>query len=165
MPERDKFPQEYFDGNPYEENTPEETYERIQWGNSPRETFEVTAPEPLVTLGDVAQICTPKGNVKFSEDEAPFLALGTDSNKLYFVPKVGNEPVDIPDGPYHYIGIVTQLDYYSDKGGEPAYYYHEHESPFPHLYQERESGVCILIPSTCKDGSKSYAVGDEGVIG
>ncbi len=172
MPEREKFPRHYFDSNPYESNTPEETYERIQWGNTPRETFEVEAPEPLVTLGDVAQIFvimessqSTRHAIKFSEHEAPFLALGTHSNKLYFVPKIGNEPVDIPEGPFEHIGIVTQLDYYSDKGGEPAYYYHEHEPPYPHLYQNRETGVCVLIPSECEDGSKSYAVGDEGVIG
>lgn len=165
MPERDKFPKEYFDGNPYEDNTPEETYQRIQWGNNPKEIFNIEAPEPLAALGCVAQICTPKGNVQFSEFEAPFLALGTYTNKLYFVPKIGDEPVDIPYGPYNHIGIVTQLDYYSDKGGAEAYYYHEHEPPYPHLYQNKESGVCVLIPSKCEDGSRSYAVGDEGVIG
>jgi hypothetical protein len=165
MPERDKFPKEYFEGNPYEDATPEQTYEQVRWGNEPTETFDIEAPEPLVTIGELAQVCTPNGNVQFSEYEAPYLALGTDSNKLYFVPKVGNSPVDIPDGPYEYIGIVTRLDYYSDKGGEDAYYYHDHEPPYPHLYQNRESGVCILIPSTCKDGSKSYAVGNEGIIG
>ena len=165
MPERDNFPSEYFDGNPYETETPEGTYRRIRWGNEPSEVFSIEAPEPLATLGDVAQICTQSGSTGYSEDEAPFLALGTVSNRLYMVPKIGKNPVDIPDGPYEYVGTVIQLDYYSDKGGEEAYYFHEHEPPYPRLYMHLESGVCILEPQQLPGGGRSYAVGDEGVIG
>lgn len=167
MPERDKFPREYFEGNPYEGESPEGTYQRVRWGNEPQEIFEIDAPEPLATIGDVALLGLEQGDVKFSEHEAPFLALGTQSNVLYIVPKDSNgEPVDVPcDGDWEYVGTMDQIDYYSDKGGEDAYYYHEHEPPYPSLYVHRASGVCMLVPSECDDGSKSYAVGDEGIIG
>lgn len=164
MPERDHYPREYFEGNPYEGETPEATYKRLRWGNDPQETFTISAPEPLATLGDVAQICARQGSMKFSEAQAPFLALGTYTNFLYFVPKQNGRPVNVPRGPYHYVDVIIRLDYYSDKGGEPCYYYHEHEAPFPLLYSSPR-GVCLLVPATCSDGSRSYAVGDEGVIG
>lgn len=165
MPERDNYPKEYFEGNPYEGESPEDAYQRLRWGNEPQETFEIDAPEPLITMGDVAQICTSQGNAQFSEHEAPFLALGTRTNVLYFVPKRNGMPVNIPSGPYEYVATVTRLDYYSDKGGEHCYYYHDHEPPYPQLFMHKRSGVCMLRPSECKDGSRSYAVGDEGVIG
>lgn len=164
MPERDNYPKEYFEGNPYEGETPENAYKRLRWGNEPQETFEIDAPEPLITIGDLAQVFAQGGTVQFSEEEAPFLALGTRTNVLYFVPKRNGMPVNIPPGPYEYMDIVTRIDYYSDKGGDLCYYYHDHEPPYPKLYVHR-SGVCMLCPSECEDGSRSYAVGDEGVIG
>lgn len=165
MPERDKFPKEYFDSNPYESNTPEETYQKIRWGNAPQETFELDAPEAMATIGDVAQLVTTQGKVRFSENEAPFLALGANSNFLYIVPKCAGMPVNIPNGPYTLIATLKRIDYYSDKGGDDAYYYHNHEPPYPNLYMHLSSGVCILCPSECDDGSRSYAVSDEGIIG
>jgi hypothetical protein len=165
MPVRDKFPKGYFEDNPYDGLDAQAMYERIRWGNAPTETFEIDGPEDMATLGTVAMLDMEQGAVKFGEDEAPFLALGTDSNRLYIVPIVDGEPMDIPSGPYVEIGEMFQLDYYSDKGGEDAYYYHEHEEPFPRLYMNLESGVCILEPAEMEDGSRSYAVSDEGVIG
>ena len=165
MPERDHYPKEYFESNPYEGETPEDAYRRVRWGNEPQETFEIDSPEPLITMGDVAKIYTPGGIAHFREHEAPFLALGTETNILYFVPKRNGMPVNVPNGPYELIDTVTRLDYYSDKGGEQCYYYHDHEPPYPKLYIHKRSGVCRLVPSQCSDGSRSYAVGDEGVIG
>lgn len=165
MPERDHYPREYFEGNPYEGETPEAAYKRLRWGNSPQETFELDAPEPLVTLGDVAKIFAGQGIAQFSEKEAPFLAVGTRTNFIYFVPKRNGMPVNIPSGPYTFLDVVTRLDYYSDKGGSPCYYYHDHEPPYPLLYMNKKSGVCLLCPSACKDGTRSFAVGDEGIIG
>ncbi len=165
MPERDKFPKKYFEGNPYEGIEPEDAYRRLRWGIEPQEIFEIHSPEPLITLGDIAKIFTPNGVAKFAEYEAPFLALGTLTNILYFIPKVGGRPVHVPKHPLKFVCVVTRIDYYSDKGGEAAYYYHDHEPPYPWLYQQPSTGVCILKPSTCEDGSRSYAVGDEGVIG
>jgi hypothetical protein len=148
--------------------TPEETYSKLRWGNSPAESFDIEAPESMVTLGDVAQLITENGTAKFSEDDAPFLAIGVETNRIYIVPKNGDLPVNIPEfseTTYQKIGEIEQTDYYSDKGGEEAYYYHEHEAPYPTLYMHEESGVCVLIPAEMDDGSRSYAVGDEGVIG
>lgn len=164
MPERDSFPREYFESNPYEDDSPEEAYQKLRWGNEPQEVFEINAPEPLITLGDIAKIFTPDGTVEFTEAQAPFLALGTKSNFLYFVPKRGGKPCHVPKGPFAFQTPVLRLDYYSDKGGEPCYYYHDHESPYPCLYMH-SSGVGILRPSLCADGSRSYAVSDEGIIG
>lgn len=165
MPGRKDFPKSYFEDNPYEGLDAHEMYERIRWGNAPHETFDIDAPEDMATLGNVAALDLNEGKAEFEENEAPYLALGTDSNRLYIVPIVDGEPMDIPEGPYVQIAEVRQLDYYSDKGGEEAYYYHEHEPPFPALYMNLETGVCILEPSEMEDGSRSYAVSDEGVIG
>jgi hypothetical protein len=166
MPIRDKFPSEYFAGNPYEGLSPEEIYQKLQWGNDPKAVFEVDAPEPLVTLGDVAMLVSESEQVEFTEDEAPFLALGVESNRLYIVPKDENgEPIDVPEGPYEEVCQLVQTDYYSEKGGDDAYYFHEHEAPYPTLYIHLETGVMLVEPAETGEGVRSYAVSDEGVIG
>lgn len=166
MPIRDKFPKKYFDGNPYEGETPEEMYRRLRWGNEPTETFDLEMPESMVSLGEVAMVVLDGKSTKFLEHEAPYMAIGAASNQIYIVPKDDNgQPVDVPVGPYVEIGTIRQIDYYSDKGGTDAYYYHEHEEPFPKVYMHMESGVCVVEPAEMEDGSRSYAVGDEGVIG
>lgn len=164
MPERDKFPKKYFDGNPYEGLEPEEVYKRLRWGNDPSETFEITGPEDMVTLGDVAKVVTDRGTLDFEEGEA-YLAVGVETNRVYIVPCEGGEPVDVPDGPYTELAVIHQIDYTSDKGGEEAYYFHEHEEPYPVLCWHEETGVGMIEPEEMEDGSRSYAVGDEGIIG
>lgn len=166
MPIRDQFPKEYFDGNPYEGIEPEEAYKRLRWGNEPQETFEIEGPEDMATIGTVAKVITDRGTVKYEEHEAPYLAIGLQTNRVYIVPAHGGKPVEsIPDGPYEELATIHQIDYYSDKGGEEAYYYHEHEEPFPRLYLDETSGVGVIEPAEMEDGSRSYAVGDEGIIG
>lgn len=164
MPERDKFPKKYFDGNPYEGVDPEDAYKRLRWGNEPQESFEIEGPEDMVTIGDVAQVITSRGTVEFEEGEA-YLAVGMETNRVYIVPCEGGEPVDVPDGPYTELAEIYQIDYTSDKGGEEAYYFHEHEEPYPRLCWNEETGVGMIEPEEMEDGSRSYAVGDEGIIG
>lgn len=166
MPIRDSFPKEYFDGNPYEGETPEDAYKRLRWGNEPNEVFEIDAPEPMATIGTVAKLIADGGTVEYSEGEAPFLAIGLETNKVYIVPmNQDGSPVNVPEGPYVDMGRIRQIDYYSDKGGEEAYYFHEHEEPFPFLCIHETSGVALIEPEEMEDGSRSYAVGDEGIIG
>jgi hypothetical protein len=166
MPIRDQFPAEYFTGNPYEGLDPEDVYRKIQWGNEPQELYEIDAPEALANLGEVAMLASEVDELEYSEDEAPFLAVGVETNRLYVVPKGENgEPVDIPSSGYVQVCPIVQTDYYSSKGGEDAYYYHEHEDPFPMLYVHPQTGVMIIEPNRDDEGKRSYAVGDEGVIG
>jgi hypothetical protein len=165
MPIRDKFPKGYFDENPYEGLEPHEIYERLQWGNKPKEIFSIDAPEALVTLGTLALLANEADSFEFDEESAPFLAVGTDSNRLYVVPAdKDGAPINVPSGPYEEVCILVQTDYISQKGGEDAYYFHEHEMPFPTLYMHKETGVMIIEPAE-NEGSRSYAVSDEGVIG
>ena len=165
MPERDRFPAEYFDGNPFEGESPEGAYRKLRWGNEPKETFEIEGPEDMATIGELARLDFEGEVVEFDEENAPFLAVGVESNRLYIVPKDEQGPIDVPEGEYTEIGAISQIDYYSDKGGEDAYYYHEHEEPYPKVYQHKTSGVLIVEPEELDDGSRSYAVGEEGVIG
>ena len=166
MPIRDKFPKAYFDGNPYKGESPEDIYRRLRWGNEPRMSFEGNDPESMVSIGEVAQLVFHDVAVTWDESEAPYLAIGADSNRLYVVPRdADGAPVEIPSGPYERVEELEQIDYYSDKGQDDAYYYHEHEEPFPVLYIHRESGVCYIEPAEMEDGSRSYAIGDEGIIG
>ena len=166
MPTRDYFPKAYFDGNPYDGVSVEEMYEKLRWGNKPEQVFEIEGPEDMATVGTVAKIVTSSGVVEYSEEEAPFLAIGRETNRLYIVPfDSEGGPCDIPEGGYTELAEIRQIDYYSDKGGEEAYYYHEHEAPFPTLYLDDVTGVAVIEPAEMDDGSRSYAVGDEGVIG
>lgn len=160
MPTRDKYPAEYFDSNPFEGESLQGMYKRLQWGNEPREVFEIEAPEPLVALGEAAQLFLPDRILQWEEGEA-HLAIGAETNRIYIFP-VGSE--EIPEDGFKSMGESTQIDYYSDKGKEAGYYYHEHESPFPTVYAAK-GGYFVIEPEENEDGTRSYAVSDEGIIG
>jgi hypothetical protein len=163
--ERHKFPAGIFTGNPLAGRTPDEAYELLRWGNPAREKFTINAPEPLVALGELAQLITDDGQVaQYADDHtSPFLAVGHSSNLLYIVPRPHSRPLDVPHGPYVARARLKQTDYYSDKGGEESYYYHRHERPYPTLYYS-PSGVGIIAPANHK-GMRSFAVAEGGIVG
>lgn len=167
MPVRDRFPVEYFQGNPLRGETAEGAYKRLQWGNNPRNAWEIEAPEPMAVLGQLAKFVPMGGKAqKFREGEY-FLSVGVRSNKVYFVPIGARSggPIDFPKQflqrvePY---AVITRVDYYSSKGGEEGYYYHDHEKPYPSLYK---CGRHFVIVPARHRGGRSYAVNDEGIIG
>lgn len=152
-----------FSGNPFHGKTPSQIYTKLQWGNRPKRIYPIDAPEPLVALGELAAFYTTAGDYELDENKY-FIAVGATSNTLYFLPI--NRPITrVPafnirnwtKGP-----LVRETHYYSDKGGDDAYYYHEHEKPFPRLWVNNEMG--ILVPSNNK-GQRSYAVIKEGIVG
>ena len=61
--ERHKFDPEIFTANPLEGRTPEEAYRLLRWGNAARQTFTIQAPEPLVALGELAQLVAEGGGI------------------------------------------------------------------------------------------------------
>lgn len=168
--ERDMFG-EAFDRNPFEDFDPEDMYGQLQWDKEPEAVWEVDAPEPLVALGELAGLDWGDDDLElWDEDRAPFLAVGRDSNALYVVPKdedgapLENIPEFDPGCPdWRKLGTVRQTDYYSSKGNEPAYYYHEHENPLPTVW-EHKSGTRVLVPAN-HNGKRSYAVAKEGIVG
>lgn len=163
--ERHKFSPAIFTRNPLAGRTPEEAYELLRWGNPAREKFTITAPEPLVALGELAQLIEENGRAtQWADDHrAPFLAVGHATNLLYIVPRPRGRPLDVPHGPYFARARLRQTDYYSDKGGEANYYYHQHERPFPTLYTS-PSGVGLIVPASFK-GGRSFAVAEGGIVG
>lgn len=159
-----------FERNPFEDMDPVQMYRELQWDNEPRDVFEIDAPEPLVGLGTIAALEYELGGAEcWDEDSAPFLAVGRDSNMLYAVPRLGGRPpsrvpdFDPEDPAWACLGPVKQTDYYADKGGELGYYYHEHEAPFPTLWQHAD-GCQLLVPAD-HEGAPSYAVGKPGIVG
>lgn len=167
MPVRDKFPSKYFDGNPFDGLSPHEIYKKLQWGNQPKNTWMIEAPEPLTVLGRLAKLraAQTRTEQKF-RDYTFYAAMGVYSNHMYFVPIVGNgKPVSFAKDFLERaapIGKISRMDYYSEKGGEPGYYYHDHEPPYPTLLEY--GGHYMLAPAHHR-GARSYAVGPEGVIG
>jgi hypothetical protein len=153
-----------FDQNPFEDIDPKDMYRSLRWGNEPSEIFDIDSPEPLATIGDLARLKLSNNDLKWDESEAPFLAVGRDSNALYIIPRdeKGN-PLDIPDEGFHEVENVKQTDYYSDKGGEDCYYFHKHENPYPTLLIHK-NGVAIIVPRK-HNKRRSYAVGKEGIVG
>lgn len=152
-----------FDGNPFKDKSPHEIYTKLQWGNKPKKIYNINAPEPLVSLGELAAFYTTAGDYEFEENKF-FIAVGANTNILYFLPinkSINNVPSlsirNWTKGPH-----VKETHYYSDKGGEDAYYYHEHEKPYPRLWTRGHMG--ILVPSNHK-GKRSYAVIKEGIVG
>lgn len=151
-----------FDGNPFAKLSPQQIYSKIQWGNKPKKIFNINAPEPLVALGTLAELHFKETKVVYNENEF-FIAIGANSNILYFVP-IGKPIIEIPNFGLQWKKgkFVHETHYYSDKGGEECYYYHEHEKPFPRLYGYKNFG--LLIPSN-NNGKRSYAVIKEGIVG
>jgi len=168
MPKRSdrQYFSDSFGSNPYDGEDPREMYTRLRWGNTPIRGYKFNAPEPMATIGEVAKIrCKTHDLCEFEENYGPYLAVGRDSNLLYIVPKRTNgSPVNVPENNYRAVSKIVGIDYYSDKGGEMVYYYHDHDPPYPTLMQH-SSGVCFIMPAITKDGLRSYAVDDAGIIG
>ena len=161
-----------FERNPFADVDPLEMYGDIQWDKEPEAVWEVEAPEPLVAIGELAGLDWGEDDLElWHEDEAPFLAVGRDSNALWIVPKDDDgAPLErIPrfdpqSRAWRRLGPVSQTDYYSDKGNEAGYYYHNHERPYPIVWEHTRTGVRVLVPSNNK-GKRSYAVAKEGIVG
>lgn len=164
MPERERYAHR-FEG-PALEADPHAAYRTLQWGNDPEDTWDIDAPESLVALGTLAKVVLRNGReAEWSERWAPFLAVGTESNNLYAIPATrGGRPRNVPAGEYERIGRVVRTDYYSEKGGELGYYYHDHEQPYPVLYEYGDTGVMIWVPAQVGQ-NRSYVVAEEGIIG
>lgn len=163
--DRHKFDPAIFETNPLAGHSPEEAYSVLRWGNPAREKFSVEAPEPMVAMGELAKlVILGLEDAEFPDNgKSPFLAVGTRSNLLYIVPRIGRRPVTVASGPFEPVGRLRQIDYYSDKGGEPAYYYHKHEKPLPMLLIGPR-GVGLVLPARFK-GGRSYAVAEGGIVG
>lgn len=166
MPVRDKFPAAYFTTNPLAGESPHGAYKRLQWGNNPRQTFRVEAPEPMAVLGQLAKLFFVGGGKESYGEGEMFVAVGTRSNLVYLVPMTRDgKPVDFPKrfmSKLEAISPLRRIDYYSEKGGEAGYYYHDHEKPFPMVYGCDDHFV--IVPAKHR-GGRSYAVNDEGIIG
>lgn len=167
MPIRDKFPSKYFDGNPFEGLNPHEVYKKLQWGNKPKNTWMIEAPEPMCVLGRLAKLRMAQTNreQKF-RDYSYYVTTGVYSNHVYFVPIVrGHKPASFAKDFLQRaapIAKISRTDYFSEKGGDEGYYYHDHEPPYPTLLEY--GGHYILAPAQHR-GARSYAVGSEGIIG
>ena len=166
MPERLKYAH-LFAKNPFAGKNPVEVFSLLHWGNQTQKVTEIDAPEPLVMLGMMAKLCLKNKELRFSQGEA-FLAVGNQSNELYIIPRVNNQPMRViprfSTRCVKRVGEVQQTDYFSTKGGaEEHYYFHKHESPFPVLFLH-PSGIGYLR-AVNHNGKPSYAVGKEGIVG
>ncbi len=168
MPKRSdrQYFSDSFGSNPYDGENPREMYSRLRWGNNPVKAYSFNAPEPMATIGEVAKIRCKDGDLcVFGENDGPYLAIGRDSNLLYVVPKrTDGSPFNVPENKYRSIIKIIGIDYFSNKGGEMVYYFHDHEPPYPTLMQH-SSGVCFIQPAITNDGLRSYVVDDAGIIG
>lgn len=163
---RNDFDPDIFIDNPFEGLDATEVYRKLRWGNDPDQEWDIEAPEDMATLGTVARIDFADRREEWDEDEAPFLAVGLTSNMLYMVPRDadGNPETPIPHGPYEPVGAIKRIDYYSNKGDEESYFYHDHEPPYPIVAENSETGIRLIVPAD-HQGNRSYAVDKEGVIG
>jgi hypothetical protein len=164
--QRSEFLKRMKGGNPFDGRDAHEMYRELRWGNNPNEAWTIDAPEDMATIGELARMDFDDGSREnYRENEAPFLAVGRESNLLYVVPQQRGNPVDVADldDGYQFIGNVKRTDYYSDKGGQPALYYHKHERPYPEVY-ENAQGCRVVIPANWQ-GGPSYVVSEEGIIG
>lgn len=168
--ERDEF-SDAFEDNPLAGLSPDEMYQEIRWGDVPTERWGIDAPEPLVSMGELAALVLTGRNrtEEHDEDDGPFLAVGVKTRRLYLLPRMED------GGPCRRVtrfnpkiwlsrGRVRRTDYFSVKGGEACYFYHDHERPFPRLWEHPRSGVRFIEASVHK-GKPSYTVVAEGIVG
>ena len=164
-----------FQENPFAGLDAGEIYSELRWGDTPNEQWEIHAPEPLAGLGELAALhfsgrAPRHGNERWDEDEGPFVAVGANSNRVYLIPRdeqgapIRRIPEFTPNKGWVLCGRLKRTDYYSVKAGEPAYYYHDHEKPYPTLWEHRKSGVRLLVPAR-HNGKRSYGVVKEGIVG
>jgi hypothetical protein len=153
-----------FTGNPFKGKHPVDIYKEIQWGNEPKEIIDIDAPEALINLGDLAKLKFTSGTVNFNKG-LYHLAIGADTNYLYIFPYGSTFIPDTNVNGWSTQGYkVKATHYYSEKGGEDCYYYHNHEKPYP-LMVSHPVGAHMLIPQKMSDGRRSYAVIKEGIVG
>lgn len=166
-----------FDGNPFEDQTNAEMYESLRWGDKANDEWNITAEEGMASLGELAQLKNARGHVSHAwgeDDGGPFVAIGQRTNRVYLIPRAEDDDGPIRRIPrfnprqnpsaWQKLGLIRQIDYYSTKAGEDAYYYHKHQKPLPTLWEHRRTGVCVLVPANNK-GRRSYGVVKEGIVG
>lgn len=161
-----------FDGNPFEGLNPNQVYKELRWGDVPVEKWKIDSPEPLVSLGELAALFLSRAKnprEEWPEDEGPFVAVGTRTNRVYLLPRIedggpARKVTRFNPKTWQEQGKVRRTDYFSVKGGEPAYYYHDHQSPLPSLWEHPSTGVRLLVPAVHK-GKPSYGVVTEGIVG
>ena len=167
MPRRsDRLEYEHhFEGNPLGHLNAQQAYEELRWGNASTGAYELDGPEPeLIELGRLVLLELDTVIFEWDECEAPYLAVGLESNRLYGLP-IGPDghPEDL-GGPLEYGGAVHETHYIADKGGDDAYWFHPHEAPLPQLWANPETGAFVIEPAD-HEGGPSYVVGPEGIIG
>lgn len=167
MPERTRYAH-LFEKNPFAGRNPREVFSLLHWGNTHSQEFVVDAPEPLVMLGMTKLLKGLTAHFEFRDGEA-FLAVGNNSNQLYIIPRINNEPLSrIPSFSPRtstFVDKIKQTDYLSTKGNNKEdYYFHKHERPYPGLWLNHAAGVGYLVPANHKN-RPSYAVGKEGIVG
>jgi hypothetical protein len=156
---------ERFEGNPLEHLEPLEAYEAVRWGNPATELFELEGPEPdVIGLGRLALLELERAVYQWTDQDAPYLGIGLQSNRLYAFPVGPDGGPRSLEGPFENVGEVWETHYTGPKGGEDAYWYHEHEAPYPELYENPHTGAMVIEPAEY-DGGPSYVVGPEGIIG
>jgi hypothetical protein len=165
MPARGAWP--WARRSPLAGQTPEEQYRAIRWGRRPREHLVLDVPalrraQDLVCLGRLRALYLALDD---DHDEVltalrpyPYLCVGAADNRLY----VGGGATGAMArrrlwGQPGSRRTIRQVDYDSVKGRTRAYFYHDHERPFPRLE---------VLPSgypAYRGGG--YKVGADGIIG
>lgn len=153
----------YFGKNPFNGISPEKIYKELKWGNQPKEVISIFAAEPLVSLGYVAKIFMTNGYTINCSKNKVHLAVGANTNYIYMFPR-GTTKIPYHNEQWKSLSLVQQTDYYSDKGNEECYYYHEHEPPYPILSRFPNKNIFMLLPQDF-NGQRSYAVIKEGIVG
>ncbi len=144
--------------------TVDEQYRDLRWGLEPRFERTVTVPgmrrrEAVAELGllRVLYLRRPDGSVVTWRVPRPYpwLAVGAKSGRLWIVPRRAmnlSALAGMPKAGWR----VIRTDYTALKGDEDAYWYHDHEAPFPRLYR---------VDGHVQYRGGGYFVAPEGIVG
>jgi hypothetical protein len=160
--EREEYSSAFKGENPFKNKNPIEIYNIIQWGNKPKNIFPINAPEPLISLGHLAKLFFEDETYLELDENQVHITIGANSNIIYFFPYGTRSVPSFNKKSWLEGNKIIRTDYFSEKGGEPCYYYHNHEIPYPTIWYHKT--VSILLPDTYKN-KPSYAVIKEGIVG
>lgn len=144
--------------------TVDDQYEAMRWGLKPRHERTVTVPgmkrrEAVAELGILRVLYLQRRDgsrvVWRLPRPYPWLAVGAQSGRLWIVPKRDldlSALAGMPAAGWH----VVRTDYTALKGDEDAYWYHDHEAPFPRLRR---------VDGQVQFHGGGYFVAAEGIVG
>lgn len=151
--------------SPLEGQSSEEQFDAIRWGKKVSGLRAVTVPgmtkrEEVIELGCLRVLyLAPDGTDQaypWRVTRGTRLAVGQRTNRLWIIPPPRGLDLSALEHMPARGWAIARTDYTAVKGDEDAYWYHEHEAPYPRL-RRVDGGVQF--------SRGQYVIAPEGIVG